>query len=521
METKTIEFREEIHLNKIEFSEEVHLNKNELIADYREMSGEFESINRLASTLCGTPVSFVNFLDDDFQYTISMSGDWSHDLIWPIQSTICQYTVLDDELLVINDTQLNDRVNAIQELKDHSIRFYAGIPIKSPGGIKLGTLCVIDFEPRQLTEIQLQSLQDLTIEAEYRIRLYKQNKQLHQNAKNLRKSAAFLNNSTDVLWAVNPSDFIILESNGSETFLSISDAEIVGKSLFSLIKELNVQKYLRDWTRKEKSDKTIGLSVKFELDSKNICWLSLTFSKFEDTLLITGKNITEQHKAEQYLKSSLKEKEVLLSEVHHRVKNNLAIIHSLLMMERLHSDNETIQSIISNSESRIITISKIHELLYKSKNFDQVELSDYISDLYESLNKLHSLYERNIEIELQILNVQLNVNQALPLGLIINELVTNSIKHAFKDKDSGLIHITAYENKNGIVHIEVKDNGNGLDFATSELQKNESMGFSLINTLKDQLAAEMDVVSLSGLTVSFEFQKNNFKGSVSNMKHAI
>lgn len=504
----------------IEFNEEIHLKRNELIAVYREMEGEFETINRLASIICGTPVSLVNFLDDDFQYSISKFGNWSQDSIGPKQSTICQYTVMDNELLVINDTRMDKRVRAIHGLEDQSIRFYAGMPIKSPSGIILGALCVIDFEPRQLTKEQLQSLRDLTKEAEYRIKLFKQNKQLNLNAKNLSMAAAFLNNSTDVLWTVDPKDFTILESRGANATLSIPDIDLLGERLFSLIQDLTVQQYLKNWSKREHSNKRMEIPVEIKLNSDNTKWLSITFCKYENSLLFTCKDITKQYNFEQKLKKSIEEKETLLSEVHHRVKNNLAIIHSLLMMERLNFKDEIVQNSFLNSESRIITISKIHEMLYKTKNFGQIELLEYVTNLLEALGGIYPLNERKIKFDLQISNIQLNVNQALPVGLIITELVTNAIKHAFKNKHSGLIHIIAFEKDYTTIHFEVKDNGNGIDCTPSELLESGSMGLTLVNTLKDQLEAEMNIASVNGMAFDFKFQKNNHKGTVSNMKYA-
>jgi len=502
-----------------DFNEELNLTKDQIVSILGEMKGEFESINRLASLICDTPISLVNILDNNFQYTISKYGDWPYDSVSPKQFTTCQYTVLNDEVLIINDTHTDERTKAVQQLvEDQSVRFYAGMPIKSPSGINLGALCVLDFEPRELTEEQLQALNDLAREIEYRIKLYMQKKKTDLSNNKLRKAAAFLDNSTDVLLTVDPNDFTILESIGANSVLSTPDNKLVGNRLFTLIDEVNVQHRLKDWMKQKNIKKRLGIPVKIKVDPENVKWLLLSFSKYENELLVTVKeDITKEHLAEERLKKSLEEKEVLLSETHHRVKNNLAIIYSLLMLERLKCDNELIQHVFLNSENRIITISKIHELLCRTNNFSKVELSEYITDLLEYIESTYDLNRNMIELKTEISNIAINANQALPVGLIINELVTNSIKHAFNGKESGKIQVVVLKKDNGAIQFEVSDNGNGAGISLSGLQEEGNMGFTLVNTLKEQLEADLNLHTENGTRFRFQFKENGNKGSVNNM----
>jgi len=187
------------------------------------------------------------------------------------------------------------------------------------------------------------------------------------------------------------------------------------------------------------------------------------------------------------------------------------------MLERLKCDNELIQHVFLNSENRIITISKIHELLCRTNNFSKVELSEYITDLLEYIESTYDLNRNMIELKTEISNIAINANQALPVGLIINELVTNSIKHAFNGKESGKIQVVVLKKENGAIQFEVSDNGNGAGISLSGLQEEGNMGFTLVNTLKEQLEADLNLHTENGTRFRFQFKENGNKGSVNNM----
>ncbi len=480
---------------------------------------EFTSLNRLATFICKTPVSLVNVLDKNFQFNISKYGKWEGHTT-PKEETVCQFTVEDEEILVIQDTRTDDRTSSITEIiEDDSIRFYAGVPIKSPRGHRIGAFCVIDSKPKKLSDVQRQALIDLGKEVELRIRLLKQKKELEFKNRKLQEAAAFLNNSTDILLVVDPITFKVANSVGAKSILDSSDSSLIGMSLFDLIDEINIKNHIKQWVKGGDRNDKLGLPVRLNKNFGDDIWLNLIFSNYKDSLLITGRDITRQQRAEHRLKESLEEKEVLLSEVHHRVKNNLAVVMSLIQLERFNSDNEVVSNILHNSESRIISIAKIHELLYQSNDFSSVQFESYVTELIDYLEDTFDLNRKNISITLRITDFSINVNQALPVGLIINELVTNSIKHAFGKSGGGNITITIVEEKDDQVRVEVSDDGIGLDIDTSKLSEQSSLGFTLINTLAKQLRAEFDVENGNGSTFVLTFQKNDQNGSVSTYRN--
>lgn len=489
------------------------LSDNEFIEIYKSSPDEFESLNRLAAQICEMPVSLVNLLDDNYQYTVSKFGDWAGTFT-PKEETACQFTVDNDGLVIINDTLQDERTERIKELtRDDSIRFYAGVPIASPNGTNIGALCVIDYQANTLSDKQQRALKDLAKEVEFRIKLLRQNRKLEHKNKKLSEASAFLSNSTDLRWVVTPGDFIIIKSNGAEQILGVADAELTGQSLFELINEINVQRHIKNWIS-ERYDKKLGLPVQLDFESTGEMWFDLTFTEYQGNLLVTGRDITKQQLAEEELKQSLEEKEVLLSEVHHRVKNNLAVITGLLQLERFRTENKETVNILLESESRIMTIAKIHELLYQSDDFANVDVEIYLQELIDYLLEVYAAEDKQIKIELDLSEVRINVNQALPLGLILNELVTNAIKHAFDQKGSGTIGIHIKPVERDSILFEVRDNGNGLQINPSELQEKGNLGFTLIETLRKQINATLEIDADEGTAFRFTFKKDKRKGSV-------
>lgn len=225
----------------------------------------------------------------------------------------------------------------------------------------------------------------------------------------------------------------------------------------------------------------------------------------------TVQDITLQKEREEEMKKAIQEKEVLLMEVHHRVKNNLALVSSILQLQAYQTDNDELHQQLANSESRIQSIAIIHELLYQSDSFSQINLKDDITRLIEHVSES---FRSNIDISYQ-LNLEpviVNVNQAIPFALIVNEVLTNIYKHAFQGKEEGVVEVTLKASHDHI-QITVADNGQGLpeDFKLSE---QTSLGFKLIHTLSSQLEGNVSYESgKTGAIFSLSFKKGETKGT--------
>lgn len=201
-------------------------------------------------------------------------------------------------------------------------------------------------------------------------------------------------------------------------------------------------------------------------------------------------NITEQKQKDQKLQESLKEKEILLSEIHHRVKNNLAIISGLLELNLYQDESISTEEVIKSSQLRIKAIANVHEMLYESETFSQISFKDYIIRLTKSIQKTAESNNFKPEFVINVDDVFLNINQAIPTGLILNELLMNALKHAFPDRDTGTVYVTGKFSE-GLISLEVKDDGVGIS-DTSKVE-GTTLGMTLIKILSQQLSGTLEM----------------------------
>ncbi|HUT98263.1 MAG TPA: PAS domain S-box protein [bacterium] len=211
------------------------------------------------------------------------------------------------------------------------------------------------------------------------------------------------------------------------------------------------------------------------------------------TIVVTGIDITERNKSVEQIKNALQEKEVLLKEIHHRVKNNLQIISSLLNLEAGKTQDEKVLDIISTSQNRIKSMALIHEKLYQSKELSRVDFPGYISSLLDSLLLTYTDDSRFVTPRLDLSPLYLDISTAIPLALIINELVSNSLEHAFPDERKGIISIGLKGAGNGDYTLLVADDGVGIS-DDLDLENTKTLGLQLVNMLTQQIGAviEMD-----------------------------
>lgn len=207
----------------------------------------------------------------------------------------------------------------------------------------------------------------------------------------------------------------------------------------------------------------------------------------------------ERRKAQTDLEIALQELQSLFRESNHRIKNNLAIISSLIHLEAQNSKDKIQEDLFLNLQNRVLSIISLHDLLNKSRTFEKINFKDYIDDILTKLNDSFAHAHQNISINKHIEEIEISASKAIPLGLIVNEIITNSYKHAFKAGTKGIIDIEILKRDNQLLMM-IKDNGKGFDFAS----KKETFGIEILKDLVNQLDGKLDFNALGGANFSIE-----------------
>ncbi|MFD2532509.1 histidine kinase dimerization/phosphoacceptor domain -containing protein [Gracilimonas halophila] len=424
----------------------------------------------------------------------------------PGMNSFCTNALKVKDLLLIKDLNEHKRLqNIVSDYAGQEIRFFCGLPINSQSGKNIGTICVLDDKPGKMSFEKIDLLRSLAKEVEeksYHSDLYKR----------LREKTTFLKHAYDLILKVDIVSFSIMDIQGSVKELTGTSAlEIVGKKLNWLISDREFIHAFEALVNEESNSKN-------QMDtflSRRTCFLDVRMIKDNDVIFIAARDITSQKRSESGYKKSLKEKQVLLQETHHRVKNNLALISSLLLIEEFNSTNKQVIEILAKSQNRIKSMSLIHEVLYRAKSHVQVPLKQFLEEYIRSIEPRLNIEGKTIKIKSKISADGLNLNQAVPCALIINELVTNAYKHAFESVDQGEIKLGLHIEKE-IFYLTVKDNGSGLP-ENWDIESFETVGSTLIRNLIQQINGKIEYKNESGAFFKVSFAKDYNKGSQSSL----
>ena len=219
-------------------------------------------------------------------------------------------------------------------------------------------------------------------------------------------------------------------------------------------------------------------------------------------------DITDRIEIDQKIRNSLKEKEVLLQEVHHRVKNNLQVISSILNLQTSFVNDEQTLEVLAESQNRIKTMSYIHESLYQTDDFSTIELTEYIETLTRNLLQSYAPKNCDIHMETEFDEIHVDLDQAIPCGLIMNELVSNAFKYAFKGKNNGTLKIKVKKDGDE-VSLSVEDDGIGMD-SDFRPEDSDSLGIYLVYALVEQLDAKIDFQSIQEGSGQYEKYGTSF-----------
>lgn len=241
-----------------------------------------------------------------------------------------------------------------------------------------------------------------------------------------------------------------------------------------------------------------------------IALLTTSFFAFQNNRrkrLEIEKMNTSISKKNEEIKVSLHEKEILLKEIHHRVKNNLQIISGILSLQNNSISDEKAKQILIDGQDRIQTIALLHKTMYQNENFNMVDFQTYINELITYIKQTNITANKKITINQEIENIQFNIDAAIPLSLIINEIITNCYKHAFENKTEGIISISVKKQTNGLYELIIEDNGIGLPEKFTSFENSKSVGFDLIQGLCQQIDGEIEITSKQGTKINIQFKE--------------
>ncbi len=305
------------------------------------------------------------------------------------------------------------------------------------------------------------------------------------------------------LLVVTDRDFKIIRINSAVSdILGFTEEELLEESIDTLFNEMPKNIFTKQNTDSNRTytGELIGVD-------KNIIPVSISRGKINGKdeaaqgYVFVASDISAEKEAQKKIKQSLKDKEVLLAEVHDRVKNNLAVITGMLQMQIWEAENDLVVSALQESRLRVQSIALVHEKLYQSDSLSVIEFDKYARDLIETIHSTYSSTKSDVEITTDLDKIVLNINQAIPCSLLINELVVNSLKHAFDDGQQGKIEVLlkAVDKQ---VNLTVKDNGRGF----SGEENIESLGVTLIKTLAKQLEGTVSFKNEDSAKISVLFE---------------
>lgn len=306
----------------------------------------------------------------------------------------------------------------------------------------------------------------------------------------------------DTVIVTTPDGRIRTANPAGASLLEIPREDLVGRDISEFIGQ--------DWRGSPDGWRTQDRDTVVRTRSGRILHVSLSCSVMRGDgesnlgIAFVAKDVSERNRTEDQLRSALEEKEILFKEINHRVKNNLQIIQSLLNLHARQTMDSTAREILRDSQNRIQAMALVHDMLYRSEAPSQIDLAEYLRGLAVHLTASHGSAMHRIQVESDAGSHLTSLDTAIPCGLIINELVTNSLKHGFPDGAAGEIMIGLRRTPEGHYRVTVRDNGIGLP-ESAPLASATSLGLRLVHTLVEQLGGTLRQQNDCGARVEVEF----------------
>src|SRR5690554_1525823 len=318
--------------------------------------------------------------------------------------------------------------------------------------------------------------------------------------------------SHDLVWRMDKSGKFTFVNSASKNILNYTPEELHGHSFISFVSKDQTKELKSKLSNLKKGIVFGQFDLKMKRKDETLAYMTATIYPLLDAdgVIIgssgTATDITHIKEHQQQLEVSLQEKEVLIKEIHHRVKNNLAVISGILGLQAMNLTDDATVAVLEQSQSRIKSISMIHEQLYQKELFTSVEIKNYLKELVSEVQGTLGEEGNNISITVTGDEINLSMNQAVPFGILANELITNALKFAFKGRKEGKIQLEL-RNEGDKVFFSVSDDGIGLP-SNFEKIKDKSLGMTLVETVVSQLNGRFTWGQLNGNGTKFYIEFN-------------
>lgn len=289
--------------------------------------------------------------------------------------------------------------------------------------------------------------------------------------------------------------------------LGHSNEELLGRPFFDFVHPDDLYATLNETEKLRQGFATVEFENRYRCKDGSYKWISWHCQPHPSgALYAVARDITSQKEAQKATRAALKEKEVLLKEIHHRVKNNLQVITSLINMQIRKLDNIPARDALLECQSRIQAIALIHEKLYQSTDYGRITFAEYAESLIHDIFRAQGMSTRDVAPQIDIAHMSISIDKAIPCALIMNELVTNSLKHAFPKDHRGVVQVSMHPHDNKMIQMKIKDNGVGIS-ENFDLKKTKSLGLQLVHTLAGQLNAKIFIDQIEGTSFTLRFPK--------------
>lgn len=499
--------------------QQVYNNVAKIITEKIVSDDIYESIRLELGKIIDTSIFSISYvldkevLDFTYYYDITRKGRIYPEKRYKEQG-INEYIIKKAKPKIIYKEEWNKIIKkGPYKLYGPKAEVFVGVPLKIKNKV-IGVVAVQSYENRNaLDEKAIEILEFISTALALTVqRKYDETKIYDQSA----RLESIIENSTHLFWTFNKNLGLTTFNKNFDNYVKESYGKIAETNLHKKNKKTRVSSKEEEKFWDEKYNNTYkGKQQHFITDKKDKrgqriikeVFLNPIKNDTGEIIEVSGiaHDITEKTIAEEQLKESLQEKEVLLKEVHHRVKNNLQVISSILNLQSSYVKEQSTLNILKESQNRIKSMAFIHESLYQTTDFSQINFSEYVITLSQNLVHSYGVFDNFVKLDLQVKDISLNLDQSIPCGLLINELVSNALKYAFPEREKGTITIELYE-KNEEVFLKVSDNGIGLP-KNINYRDTESLGLQLVMTLTEQINGTIELDNTSGASYSIRFKK--------------